>query len=342
MHAIKGGRAHSYAPPPPPPLPPPFTFMSMMPAPLDPRAVDVCYYHGNCMDGACAAALVKRVAPARCRFVPCWWDTPEASQVVGKNVLFVDITPTPAALDAVIRVAAKVFVIDHHVSGRDTLLSRLAPTQYLFDMRECGATLTWHWLVSAGATHTTVTPPILPYVKAQDLFDWRALEAAGELDAVRLCRCIEVKTEPTVARFEAVLAEGQAFLDRIRVEMPVADEIVEHQVNRVLSSVEYATLAACPDVRVAVVNTQTFVNYIAHRLYSNKAQHVDVVWVWYHHGPTGRVRVMLRSCGRFDCNSYAVCRGGGGHVNSANFVCDAGAMRALLKSTARQRVAPGT
>lgn len=308
-----------------------------MPMPLHKKhhpgvlSVDTCLYHGNCLDGACAAALVKITLDAArrpCSFVPCWWETLDMTTLEGKSVLFVDITPSATLLGSVLAVARDVFVIDHHESAVDTLHTLLRKDQFLFDLEECGATLTWKWLQQGVATPSAM-PPILPYIKALDLFDWREVSAAGDTAAMRMCRCLEVLTEPSVHSLESILSEGQKFLDRIRRDLVVVDPMMELQLTRCVSAAEVQALTRIPHIRVAVVNAQSFVNFLAHRLYSTTSVHM--AWVWYHHGPSRRVRVMLRSCGRFDCNAYARAFHGGGHPNSASFVCnDERAMRAHL------------
>jgi uncharacterized protein len=306
---------------------PPFVLPPGHPAGLgvDPRAVHVCFYHPHCPDGTLAAALLRRVAP-RARFLPCVWDSIDPAVVTGRVVAFLDITPTHVVLRAVVAAAAAVMVADHHVGARDVLAALLPPAAYVFDTQECGASLTWAWIHRWLGAAAGPPPPVLPYAKALDLFDWRALEAAGDRDAMRMCRAYEVSTEATVDRMEAVLAEGEGFLTRLRANLGLIDTVVNLQLGRACAGVETVLLYRFPGVRVAVVNTQTYVNFLAHRLYTTTP--VDLVWAWYHHGPSRRVRVMLRSGGRFDCNTYAAAFGGGGHPNAATFSCEPHAMRA--------------
>jgi hypothetical protein len=291
---------------------------------VHPLKIDMCMYHGNCMDGACAAALVRRVLDAHghpCVFVPCWWETVDMVAIVGKTVLFVDITPSITLLGSVCAAAKDVFVIDHHASAAETLHALLHRTQFIFNEAECGSTLTWMWLQShmPEVCNADTVPPLLPYIKALDLFDWRELMAAGDHDSMRVCRALEVGTEPSVTNMQLILDGGHEYLATLRRNLAVIDPIIEYQITRCVSAAEVHALVHMPYVRVAVVNAQTFINFLAHRLYSTTSVHV--AWIWYYHGPTRRVRVMLRSSGRFDCNAYARAYHGGGHPNSASFVC---------------------
>jgi len=302
--------------------------------------VDVCMYHGNCPDGACAAALVKVYLDAvgkACTFLPCWWESIDVAAVAGKVVVFVDITPAPTLLATIRAVARDVFVIDHHASAVATLHAHLHPGQFMYDNTECGASLTWDWLRHApDATPPPILtagagghPPLLPYIKALDLFDWGPLEAGGDADAMSMCRYLEVRAEPSVPGMEAVLLQGQAFLDHLRAQLSVVNPLLEYQITKCVASAEVQVLTRLPSIRVAVVNAQTFTNFVAHRLYTTMAVHV--VWVYYYHGRSKRVRVSLRSNGAFDCNVYAMAYRGGGHPNSASFTCpDERSMRTHL------------
>lgn len=316
--------------PPPPLVPAPPPPMPVVPAPplarigVNPACVEVCYFHGNCHDGACAAALLKAAATPHCMFVPCWWESADPSKCVGRTVVFLDLTPVPELLSRVSDVAKETFVVDHHESAQDVLVRMLTPHQYLYDNRECGASLVWRWLQTWALVPAVGPPPVLPYVRALDLFDWSDLEAEGVADAMRVSRALEMRTEPMLAKFEEILGQGQGYIDSLRAGLSITDEIVENQINKSVSSAVLKSLARYPHVRVAVINTQNFLNHVAHRLRSTLP--VQLVWLWYFHGPSHRVRVMLRAYGKFDCHMYAKDFDGGGHAGAASFTCEYNAM----------------
>ena len=282
-----------------------------------PEDVDICYYHGNCHDGALAAAIVKQKTPLHCEFVPTWWESlpnKSSSTLNNKIVLFVDLTPSPTVLAEVVSKAKAVFIIDHHESARSILLTQLTSDMMMFDVRECGATLAWKWVHGVD----TPQPLLVQYIKALDVFDWS--ELTDDPHAMSVSRCIEQLVSPTVADMEDALSRGTAFLDSIRSARPLVDTVIDRQIDRCIGSIEYYSLKYADRVRVAVVNVQHFINHVAHRIYSTT--HVHVVWIWYKHGSSRKIRIMLRSNGRFDCQRYAHVHGGGGHPNAAMFTCD--------------------
>jgi hypothetical protein len=284
--------------------------------------VDVCFFHGNCLDGALCAALVKQLAP-RARCVPSTWTSVDPTEATGAVVVFVDVTPKAPLLQAVLQVASAVMVIDHHVSAWCTLTATLPPVAYMYDVRESAATLVWTWITSWVGSLAGPPPPLLPYAKALDLFDWTEVP---DPDVVRMCRAYEATTQPTVTRLLGVLEEGDRFLVSLRGMLDAVEAVVGLQMSRAVASSEVVFLhQQYPRVRVGVVNTQTGVNFLALHMYS--VMPIDVVWAWYYHARTRRVRVLLRSGGRFDCEAYASQFGGGGHPNAAAFTCELAVMR---------------
>ena len=311
---------------------------------FDPSTVNVILYHGNCLDGALAATLLKAAAGPECRVHPCWWEEGCTDGLRGLRVACVDITPPEPMLWRLVAVAGALFVVDHHVSSLPVLQHCLRPRQFLFDTRECGASLVWKWLASwravSGAPPCAM-PPLLPYVRALDLFSWRDPALATVPDAMAVSRALDAALEPTIASMEAALAQGDKFLSHLRVCLPLLNRCIDMQIARACASCAFMRLAWQPSVRVAMVNTQTFVNFVGHRLYTCMAKPVEVVWLWYCHGPSGRVRVSLRSWGtNFDCAAFAQLFHGGGHFNSAAFTCTLDVMRSCLVQDMPDR-APG-
>ena len=282
---------------------------------MDPRDVDICFYHGNCHDGALAAAIVKQKTNSECEFIPTWWESlPAKPSFAGKNVLFVDLTPSPKVLAEVLAKARNVFIIDHHESAHAILVTQMELSMLRFDVKECGASLAWKWIHGDDAPF----PPLVRYIKALDMFDWAELEAT-DASARGLSRCIEQLVAPAVPDMEDALCRGEAFIDTMRAALPVVDAIIERQIDRCMGSVEYSVLKGADHIRIAVVNSQHFINHLAFRIYTNTSVHL--VWVWYRHGSSQTTRIMLRSNGRFDCQQYALIYGGGGHSNAAMFSC---------------------
>ena len=286
---------------------------------MNPKDAEVVFYHMHCRDGALAAAVLQQVAPG-CVCVPAWRDeVPQsAPDITGKIVVYVDLTPAPSVLAEVLARARDVFVLDHHESVRMTLATMMRPTSYRFDLKECGATLAWQWAHGDDEAALAAPPEFMLYVKALDLFDWSAL-ARRDPDAMYVSRAIEAIVAPDVTTMLGILSSTTAMAG-IRAQSVTINELIDAQIDRCLGPVEYYTLSARPHARLVVVNSQHFVNWIAHRLYTTRD--VTLVWAWYRHGPSRKIRVMLRSNGSFNCQMYARMYNGGGHASSASFLCN--------------------
>lgn len=278
-----------------------------------PTAVDICFYHGNCHDGALAAAIIQRVSPAAV-CVPAWWHAlpKRAPDCTGKSVLFVDLMPCEEVLCAVQAVAAAVLVIDHHESAEPLL--RLVP--HVYDPGECGASLAWAWAFGSAVPY----PPVVQYVRALDRFEWADLLPVDP-DAIRVSRAIEQLVLPNPHAFAEALTAGELFMTHVRASAAIVERVVELQVDRAMASVEYLTLAGKDDTVVAVINSQHYANWISHRLHTTQP-HVHITWVWYHNGRRESTCVSMRSDAKFDCARYAKTHGGGGHPNSAAFIVE--------------------
>lgn len=84
----------------------------------NPVDYDVCIYHSPCTDGNACAWIVERMFPD-ILLIECEAGTDpdqRATDFEGKSVLFVDIAPLRGYLLALLPVAEKVTVIDHHAT----------------------------------------------------------------------------------------------------------------------------------------------------------------------------------------------------------------------------------
>ncbi len=86
-----------------------------------------CFFHAGCPDGFGAAWSVWRAWGDEGRYVPRGHEDPlDASAHDGDLVVFVDISPPNDAMRELGEVAAKLVVLDHHVSAQQRFASDLS------------------------------------------------------------------------------------------------------------------------------------------------------------------------------------------------------------------------
>ena len=268
----------------------------------------VCLYHAGCPDGFGAAWAVRRAwGDAGHYRARGHEDALDAAEYAGAEVVFVDIAPPTLALRSLLGSAARVVVLDHHVSSRDRyegdpeLAGRVAQAgaRVHFDLEHSGAVLAWSHFHG-----DEPVPDLLAYVEDQDLWTWK-LPRAREVNAA-------IASHPqTFEAWDALAATPWARL---------ADEgapIVRAQTTEI----RRALLAAHPlwigPHRVEAVNAIGQRAWIGHELATRAAFGVPCGAVYRVSG--ARVDVSIYSIGDFDVAALAAARGGGGHRNAAGF-----------------------
>jgi hypothetical protein len=135
-----------------------------------PDRIDVCVFHAPCPDGTAAAFAVGKNFP-ECDFYGVNrgsgdTDLELPSGMEGKHVVLVDYVYSRDLMEQLATIAARVVVIDHHVSELQ-LLSDLASSyrnfSYLYSDKECAAVVVWRWLLP-----TESLPILYEYINDND------------------------------------------------------------------------------------------------------------------------------------------------------------------------------
>jgi oligoribonuclease NrnB/cAMP/cGMP phosphodiesterase (DHH superfamily) len=267
-----------------------------------------CFYHAGCPDGLGAAWSVWRAWGGGARYLPRGHeDVVDASAHEGALVVFVDIAPGNEELRALAQRAARVIVLDHHVTARERFENDLGLQnavagrghQILFDLSHSGAILAWqHFHPDRPA------PDLLRYVEDQDLWSWK-LPASEQVNAAisSYPRDFESWDELAARPIAELVAEGTPILRATRVE------------------VERALLSAHPvsvgSRRAEAVNATLHRSKIGHELAKRAA--FKLPWGLVYRVTGERVDVSLYSIGDLDVARIAEAYGGGGHANASGF-----------------------
>lgn len=267
-----------------------------------------CYFHAGCPDGFGAAWSVWRAWGDDARYVPRGHDDAlEPGAHEGETVVFVDIAPGNEELRDLADRAARVVVLDHHLSARDRYASepgvenrvREGGHQVVFDLDHSGAMLAWlHFHPGREA------PPLLRYVEDQDLWSWK-LPRSEEVNAAIGSRRRDFEEwQELAARAPDDLArEGEPILRAQRAE-----------VRRSLQLAHPATVAG---LRVEAVNALHHRSHVGHELAKRAAYGHAIGLVYRVQGRT--VDASIYSIGDVDVAAVANQYGGGGHRNASGF-----------------------
>lgn len=257
-------------------------------------------YHGNCIDGFCAAWIAHRDFP-EAQFVAAQYGQ-EPPDVSGADVLIVDFSYPRQVLLKMKERANSLFVLDHHkTAGADLVGLDFCK----FDMNESGASLAWDWLNPTKEPR----PWIVEAVRDRDLWLWK-YPASRELNA-------SITTWPRdFAYWDIQLLEGSApdqpgmkrAVDEGRAILRYIDQYTEEMCAR-------ARMVEFEGYHVPCVNAPyKGISEICGKLAESAT--FSIGWA---QGQDGRFLYSLRSRGEFDVSEIAKKYGGGGHKNSAGF-----------------------
>lgn len=268
----------------------------------------VCFYHAGCPDGFGAAWAVRRAWGPDAEYRARGHDDPlQAETWAGCELVFVDIAPSNTALWSLASRAARIVVLDHHVSARDRYRTDADLAYELerrghrvhFDLAHSGAVLAWqHFHPDAPL------PRLLAYVEDQDLWRWQLPDS----EAVNAA----IGSHPR--RFETWDRLADESIDRLVAEgRPIVREH-RSEVERALLS---AHSVAVGELRLEAVNALFQRSSIGHELAKRAAYGSHCGMVYRVIGR--RVECSLYSLGDFDVAAIAADLGGGGHRNAAGF-----------------------
>jgi hypothetical protein len=268
----------------------------------------VCFYHAGCPDGFGAAWAVWRAWGKSGEYRPRGHDDAlQFEELVGAEVVFVDIALANGLLRTLGQKATRVVVLDHHVTALERFQSDPELTLDLgerghvvnFDLSQSGAVLAWQHFHP-----DTELPRLLAYVQDQDLWHWRLPDSDAVNAAIGIYpRRFEVWDRLAAEPIEKLVAEGRPIVRAQRSE-----------VDRALQNAHTVNVG---ELRVEAVNALFQRSSIGHELAKRKA--FGLPWGLVYRLTERRVDCSVYSIGDFDVATLAASFGGGGHRNAAGF-----------------------
>lgn len=255
-------------------------------------------YHKNCMDGFSAAWVARKKFGEKAVYFPAVHQTPFPESVKGREVYMVDFCYSEEIMEKIKKVAARVIVIDHHISQKEAVK---ISDERLFDIKHSGAVLAWQYFFPGKKV-----PKLLSYVEDTDIWKF-ALPQSKELHASLDTLKFDFKSWSRLAsEFETASGRKKHF-EKGKAILEFSERVID-------SIVANAEIVKFAGHKAFVANSPALVSEIGHVL-ATKANGVGIVWV----KKGDKLKVSLRSNGKVDVSKIAVKYGGGGHKAAASF-----------------------
>jgi len=286
------------------------------PAQDDPHPLVI--YHGrNCPDGFASALAAWLFFGDRAQYlaldhgdVKTLADLPS---VQGRAVYILDFSFAEHLLRDIDNAAAKLVVLDHHLSAAEKLTGFKCRCGVVhFDMKKSGSRLAWHFFHPGQPV-----PDLVRYVEDRDIWVWQYPESAGFLAAldmepqefVRWKAIAEFSSEELAAYIERGRAMDDKFNQLAQDMAKTAQPIVFNGIQGLMANVPSAFHSLVGDLLCK--------------------QSGSFALLWTVDKP-GVVKCGLRSRSGFNCIPLAESMGGGGHAQACGFKMPVARLTELL------------
>lgn len=256
----------------------------------------ICIYHGDCPDGFGAAWVVRKaMGEENVEFVPGFHHIPPPD-CTGREVILVDFCYKRPVLEKLISDAAKVLVLDHHISAMKEMAGFGSVNAVIrFDITQSGAALTWQHFFPEEPL-----PRLLAHV--QDLDMWRfAIPGTREVMA-------------GVMSYPYDFARWDGFdVDALRADGDVLNRKAKLEVVEVVKATKRVLLIG--GHWVPAVNTPRSMADDAAAMLAEDAPFAAA----YYDTAAGRRFSLRSSPNGLDVSEIATVYGGGGHARASGF-----------------------
>lgn len=266
---------------------------------------DVCFYHGNCVDGSLSAVCAKLAYP-EIELIPLFSRNELPSEELWKkrHVVMIDFSLSKELLDQMDRGTASFLLLDHH----KTAYQNLSGEKYaVFDMNRSGAEMAWkHFfpdslapLLIRAAGENDRGLNAMPETAA--IMDYGYQLTFSPADWLQYMQDLECNPEQLLLAGKQIGQWKKSLVKDTAAQKAFKTKLGRHEVWAINSSLFKNELAdeLCQYGKFAIV-------YSGH----------DGAWYW-----------SLRSRDGFDVEQLAAANGGGGHAGAAAFVAEYAPMK---------------
>jgi oligoribonuclease NrnB/cAMP/cGMP phosphodiesterase (DHH superfamily) len=263
-------------------------------------------YHGKCPDGFAAALAAWLYYDGKAEFVGLDHgdvrSVADLPAVAGRAVYILDFSFSEHILRAVEEQAAKLVMLDHHLSAAEKLTGfRCRCGVVHFDMKQSGARMAWHFFFPE-----KTVPDLVRWVEDRDIWVWQFPESVGFLAALDM-EPFDFARWKTIADFDAqqlsaYIARGQAMDEKFT---KLAEQLADNARPLVFNGVEGL-----------MVNAPSAFHSLVGDILSKKSGTYALMWTV---DAKGVIKCGLRSRSGFNCIDLAASMGGGGHAQACGF-----------------------
>ena len=267
----------------------------------------LCIYHNNCLDGFGAAWAVRHALGDDVEFYKGIHQQ-APPDVTGKDVFLVDFSYKKAVLENMLKAAASITILDHHISAEKDLseLLRSGQIKGLFDMSRSGAMLTWQWF-----NPELPAPQLIAHIQDRDLWQFK-LEGSREINAALSSYPYDFEV------WDELMANADGEIESLRNDGEAIERKLQKDVTELIAA----------GVRRMVIGGYDVPVLNASSAYVSDAGHIMSIGepfaacYWDH--TDGRSFSLRSSEDGIDVAEVSKIYGGGGHEKAAGFTVQAG------------------
>ena len=278
-------------------------------------------YHGrSCPDGFASALAAWLYYEGRAEFLPLDHGDvktlADLPPLAGRTVYILDFSFSAPLLRDIDNSAAKLVVLDHHLSAAEKLVGFQCRCGVVhFDMKKSGARLAWEFFHPEQPV-----PDLVKFVEDRDIWVWQYPESAGFLAALDM-EPFEFERWQAVANFDA--AHLAAYIDRGRA--------MDEKFNKLAHSMsEAAQPLSFNGVPGLMANVPSAFHSLVGDILCEKSGTFALLWTV---DKSGLVKCGLRSRSGFSCIALAESMHGGGHAQACGFKMPGQRLPELLSGT---------
>ncbi len=267
----------------------------------------LCIYHGNCLDGFAAAWAVRHALGEEVEFHKgIHQQTPP--DVSDRDVFLVDFSYKKDVLISMLKTAASITILDHHITAVQDLLELMDSGELkgLFNMNKSGAMLAWEWF---HPEHQA--PELIAFIQDRDLWKFE-LEGSREINAALSSYPFDFSV------WDTLMASGDAEIADLKNIGAAIERKLQKDIEELLASGVRRMVIAGYDV--PVLNAPSaYVSDAGHIMSINEP---FAACYWDH--AAGRSFSLRSSETGVDVAEVAKKFGGGGHAKAAGFTVKIG------------------